>query len=351
MKARTFYNVVLCLVAALALASCVGPMGDQGAQGPEGPEGPQGPAGNNGQNGAENCLDCHGQNQLITAKIFQWENSTHYLGGHYERNTATCAGCHTSQGFLDRVETGKFVASMTIDDPLPQNCYTCHEIHQTYTTDDWALTSGDPTKIFLTDEVFDIGPANQCLACHQARLPSPGIPAPGAGEVINITNKRYGPHHGAQGMAYTGAGGFEIGEGYENSAHTTVIADACITCHMATVTGGREAGGHTFRVTSEEGELNTNGCVMCHTDTDELETLVADTQTEIQGLLTELGTKLNEMGILDDDLNYAIVPQDMDSDVVGILWNYKYVLEDQSLGVHNYKYVKTLLVNSIAALN
>jgi hypothetical protein len=340
MKNRLFLYVSFCLFAAFGIMSCV--------EGPEGPEGPQGPAGANGINGAENCIDCHGSSQLITAKLFQWENSIHATGGHYERNDASCAKCHTSQGFLEYNETGTVAGA--VDNPLPQNCYTCHQIHNTYTGDDWALTSGEPVTLDVGGATVDLGKGNQCINCHQARVPSPALPTPGDTEIINLTNKRYGPHHGAQGMAYTGNGAFEIGEGYSNSAHTALVPDACITCHMATVEGGRETGGHTFRVISEDGEVNMNGCAVCHTDGDELEGLIVSVQDEIQGLLDELGTKLNELGLLDDALEYAVTPQDMTATQVGIIWNYQYVKEDKSLGVHNYQYIKTLLENSIAAL-
>jgi hypothetical protein len=63
-----------------------------------------------------------------------------------------------------------------------------------------------------------------------------------------------------------------------------------------------------------------------------------------------LGTRFNELGILQDNLEYANVPSEMTSTQVGALWNYQYVREDKSLGVHNYQYIKTLLENSIAAL-
>lgn len=327
----------------ISLSSCEGP------EGPVGPVGPTGATGAAGQNSAETCTDCHGSSQLITAKLHQWENSVHATGGNYERNYASCAGCHTSQGFLEVLETGEYTAAAAIDDPLPQNCYACHKIHETYTEADWELTNRDPVTFWVGGETVDLGKSNLCLKCHQARIPDPAIPPVGEDEVYTITNKRYGPHHGSQGVVFTGSTAYEIGEGYENSLHSSIIADACVTCHMATVKGGDEAGGHTFRVTSEEGELNTNGCVACHEDNNQLLALVESTQTEISGLLTELEEDLIELGIIGED-HYAIVPQEMSSLRVGILWNYKYVLEDRSLGVHNYKYVKTLLENSIAAL-
>jgi formate-dependent nitrite reductase cytochrome c552 subunit len=239
----------------------------------------------------------------------------------------------------------------TIADPLPQNCYTCHNIHQTYTEADWALTSQDPVTLWVSGATVDIGKGNQCINCHQARVPSPALPVPGEAGTINLTNKRYGPHHGAQGMAYTGKGGYEIGDGYSNSLHTSLVTNSCATCHMAAVDGGRETGGHTFRVISEGGDINTAGCAQCHSDAGALRTRVDDTQTEIAGLLNQLGTRLNELGLLDDDLEYAVTPQDFTSMQLGIIWNYQYVKEDKSLGVHNYKYIKTLLENSIAALN
>jgi formate-dependent nitrite reductase cytochrome c552 subunit len=333
----------------------IGPQGPAGVQGPQGPQGPGGANGQNGQNGAESCLECHGNNQLITAKIFQWENSIHALGGHYERNAASCAGCHTSQGFLDRIATGEMNASADVADPLPQNCYTCHNIHQSYTDADWSLTSQDPVTLWVTGETVDIGKGNQCINCHQARVPSPAIPAPGTAGTFTVTSSRFGPHHGAQGMAFTGKGGFEVGTGYTNSAHTAVITNSCITCHMADVAGGRDAGGHTFRVVSEDGELNTNGCVTCHSNTDALETLVEDTQAEIAQLLNDLGTKLIEKGFLRDNFESvnasSSAPLELTAEELGALWNYQYVREDQSFGIHNYKYIKTLLENSIAALN
>jgi hypothetical protein len=303
-----------------------------------------------GQNGAENCMDCHGNSQLITAKVFQWERSVHATGGHYERNTASCAGCHTSQGFLDRLATGGTTASMDIENPLPQNCYTCHMIHTTYTEEDWAFTQTQPVTFWVGGETVDLGKGNLCISCHQARVPDPALPPVGENATYMVTNKRYGPHHGAQGVLFTGSSAYKVGTGYENSSHTTLVPDACITCHMAKVLGANLAGGHTFRVESEEGELNTNGCALCHTDEDALLDRVDEVQAEIANLLDSLGNKMHDLGLLDADLEYAVVPQEFTSVQLGVLWNYQFVKEDKSGGVHNYKFTKTLLENSITAL-
>ncbi len=356
MRLKIFFSSLLSLALALSLSSCEGDQGPAGPAGPTGPDGPTGPAGQTGE-GVQNCKDCHGSNQLITGKLFQWENSVHLLGGHYERNTATCALCHTSQGFLEVAGTGATATGGTIEEPLPINCYTCHQIHQTYTQDDWALTTTDPVTFWVKGEMADIGAGNLCLNCHQARIPSPALPEPGVDGMATLTSSRFGPHHGSQGVMFTGNAAYEVpgDEPYVNSLHTTLIGNSCVTCHMAPTTGGRDAGGHTFRVESVDGELNVNGCIQCHTDADELETLVADTQAEIEDLMLQLGTRLNELGILQDNLELANAssgsPLNLTNVQLGALWNYQYVREDQSFGVHNGKYARALLKNSLAALN
>jgi hypothetical protein len=344
MKVKLLFVAFISCLIIFGAESCKGDMGDVG---PAGPAGPQGPI---GQDGVENCMDCHNNSQLISEKLFQWGNSVHATGGHSERSDASCAACHTSQGFVDRITSGEMAASMDIPNPLPPNCYTCHKIHQTYTEADWDLLESDPVTFWVGGETVDLGKGNLCINCHQARVPSPALPPVGENAVYTLTNKRYGPHHGGQGVVFTGSGAYEIGDGYQNSTHTALVENACITCHMATVMGANDAGGHTFRVTSEEGDLNTAGCVQCHMDTDELETMFAATQADISNLLDSLGNRMKDLGLLDDNLEYAVVPQDFTSLQLGVLWNYQYIKEDKSLGVHNYKYSKKLLENSIEAL-
>jgi mono/diheme cytochrome c family protein len=353
MKIKLSILSLLCLALAFGMVSCEGDTGPAGSVGQVGPQGPAGPEGPEGA-GFQDCAACH-QSQNIAAKVFQWEHSTHATGGNFERNQASCAACHTSQGFLDRIATGAMSASMDVEDPLPQNCYTCHQIHSTFTEDDWAFTASDPVTFWASGETVDVGKSNLCINCHQARVESPALPDPTSSEMFTVTNKRYGPHHGAQGMMFTGSGAYRVGTGYTNSAHTNLIDNACVTCHMASAQGV-ESGGHTFNVSNEDGDINTASCVQCHTDAGELETLIEDTQTDIAALLDELQTALIDKGILNpNDLPYANAsggnPLQLTANELGALYNFQYVREDQSLGIHNYKFAKKLLENSIAAIN
>ncbi len=358
MRVKTFFASLLSLALALSFVACEGDQGPIGPAGPTGPQGPQGPAGEAGGDLAQNCIECHNNNQVIASKLYQWENSVHGTGGTNARgNRESCAVCHASQGFIEVAGTGGQATAAPIEEPLPVNCYTCHLIHENYDEGDWALRTDDPVTFWVGEETADLGNSNLCINCHQARVPSnPGLPTPGEGDddVVNLTNFRYGPHHGSQGVMFTGSSAYEIPgpAEYSNSVHTNLLNNnACVTCHMADLVPAREAGGHTFRVVSEGGELNVNGCTQCHDDDAAFEKLVEDTQSEIAGLLNQLGTRLNELGLLDDDLEYAVTPQEFTNQELGILWNYQYVREDQSFGVHNYRYAKALLENSLAALN
>jgi hypothetical protein len=307
-----------------------------------------------GELGTQHCMECHGSSQLITAKMYQYDHSVHATGGNSTHNATNCAICHTSQGFLERVATGAVVTSAPIADPLPPNCYTCHQIHRTYTDADWGFTQTQPVTLWVGGQTLDFGKANLCISCHQSRTYTPALPDPNTGGTVNITNARYGTHHGPQGVMLPGLNGYQVPGPlpYENSAHTALLANnvqnACIVCHMG-VAQGAESGGHTFRVISEAGVINTAACVACHPVANDLTALVADRQGQIEARLAELKALLVSKGLLNDATDLAI-PGSFKNHEAGALFNYRFVEEDKSLGVHNFKYANALLVNSIAAL-
>lgn len=341
-KSNRFYIIVTLLAAAVfTFVSCT----KEGAQGPPGKDGEDGI---NGTDGTASCIQCHDNSQIWEAKILQWSASVHATGGNFERNSAECGACHTSQGFLQRMANGTHEADGTVDNPNPPNCYTCHNIHSTYTPADYSFTYADPLKLWINDAPIDIGKGNLCANCHQPRIPDP-LPVPG-GDDVTITSPYWGVHHGPQAGMLTGNGGYEVGSGYGNSAHTTVVTDGCVTCHMADAYGA-QAGGHTWNMTYNyhgHERLNTAGCMTCHTDADVLATMVEATQTDINNKLATLASILIQQGVLDS--SNRVIPGTMTADQAGAVMNYNMVREDGSEGVHNHKYAGTLLQNSIESL-
>lgn len=311
-------------------------------------EGPAGPAGTNGTNGTSGCIECHDNSQLIVERSLQWEASGHAMNGNFERNDVDCAPCHTSQGYLEILETGAQVTAAAISNPMPPNCYSCHKIHETNTVADWDLTATAPVKFWLNDVMSDQGTANTCLTCHQARIPDP-LPVMGGTGTVTITSGYWGPHYGVQGLVFEGTGGYEVGTGYTNSKHSALLKNSCVDCHMAEPYGV-QAGGHQMGMTYAyhgSDAVWTAGCVSCHADANALHTKIDNTVDEITVLYDSLGTILMNKGHL--DATGHVVPGDYTHEEAGLMYNFRFVYGDHSMGIHNYDYVKTLLMNSIAA--
>ncbi len=341
-KGNLRWYVALALVAMLSLtvvvAGCAGSAGPAGKAGPAGPAGPPGPA------AAGECSDCHNDTTLVKARQVQWANSVHATGGNFERSTASCAICHTSEGFTERIAAGSVEIAADIENPSPVNCRTCHNIHDTNTEADWALATSAPVKLELTGDTFDGGKGNLCTSCHQPRWANP-VPEVGGGDV-EITTTRYYPHYGTQSSMLLGVGGY--GESTGASIHYTAVKDTCTTCHMAKPYGA-QAGGHTMKMGYEYHDAlrpNLAGCVSCHAEIEDFDR--NGLQTEVQALVDELKDLLVAKGIMDK--NEYSVPGTYSSAQVGAYWNYKVVKYDASLGVHNPAYAKALLKTGIDTL-
>jgi hypothetical protein len=207
-------------------------------------------------------------------------------------------------------------------------------------------------------------------------------------------------HYGAVGAVYAGMGGIEYtgSRTYENSPHTTLAS--CQDCHMAPLTG--VAGGHTFNVRNAiETPLgsgttwNFNGCNVagCHIDSplnansDKFKLTRADIKTLLDGLAAKInaaggGTDILHKDATSSNLWAGITTNNYDGylDIydassnpsgywrnpygsgtvnagkpkfpsltmlqTGAMINFQFCLREYSLGIHNYKYVKALLVNT-----
>ncbi len=298
---------------------------------------------NNVLPGAETCMECHGDNDLaLVAAQAQWERSK-----HAEASTSTinanvgdgaCERCHTAEGFLAFISGEPFDSSHYSS----IGCFTCHAPHSTGTL---ALRVTDPVTL-SNGVVFNRGDANLCVTCHHGRR---NVNTYVADSVKLSTH--YGPHYSVQGDMLLGTGAYEYdGFEYENSAHQHVVADACTDCHMSPSVGV-VMGGHSFAMRGLfEGEESENlvGCNVqtCHNG--EVESLDYDNaQTEVEELLDSLGAELYAAGIVDSThtpIGNLIIKS---RDTTGALFNFKFVEEDRSLGIHNTDYAIGLLRSSL----
>jgi len=265
------------------------------------------------------------------------EESVHGTGEAFIRGESTrCAGCHGSEGAEARIEAGlpPHDASVEgVENVSPYSCRTCHDIHQTYTRADFSLT-GDASavKMEYTAGTYDGGLGNLCSNCHQIRNPQPEVTA---GEIETGTT-RFGTHHGAEAQMLLGEGA--LGLTGNASIHYQAVDNTCVGCHMG------EGRNHTF-------EPDLANCQACHADLDTFDR--NGVQTETAELLAEIRPLLVSAGILDNDRDPegnrsfdAVFPEE----VANAMWNYMFVLEDQSMGVHNPAYTKAMLEYALEVL-
>ena len=310
-------------------------------------EGPAGPAGSDGTPGVAGnavCMECHNLDKKAEVND-QYMESQHGEGEFvgYAGGRNSCAKCHSDQGFKETQYTGQDTTIANISLPQPVQCETCHDFHETLDFSmgaDYALRTNDPVDLLMYRAAdpdapavtLDLDPSsNLCANCHQPRRVGPVDDGTG---MFTVTSTHYGPHHGPQSLTLGGFGAYELGTGYPapGTGGMHVEKAGCTTCHM-------HDGNHSMNVTLEG--CNTSKCHNGSITTFENN----NRQMQVAALLTTLETKLTDAGlILDGHPNPGTYPVDE----VGALYNYEWVLDDRSMGVHNFQYIETLLNNSIA---
>ena len=329
---------------------------------------------------AAECVACHSNShrEPIYAAYLESFHSKGLTEGavNYAGARSSCARCHSSEGFRDFMDngfvnpTGYYGLSEpelvindndTPDDPSddypevdeygvpiysnnpvpvvnPITCVTCHDTHISFDFEndgnDYALRGLAPVALITDGTIIDYGNhSNNCINCHQPRRTGPTDDGTGN---FRITSSHWGPHHGPQATLLEGIQGVLIAgsEGYPGSgtaAHRT--GSSCVNCHMGD-TESEDPAGHAF-IPSD------NNCIECHTDgaPSEVAGLEAD-MTTLAGLLETAGAVHDGHPVAG---TYPI-------EVAEAAWNYLFILEDASKGIHNPVYAKALIKNAIEAL-
>lgn len=353
-----------------------------------GPAGAAGVAGADGADGldtsAASCISCH-SNEHRDPIYAAYDLSFHSKGKtegavNYAGPRAACAQCHSNEGYVDFItkgstnptgyyglsepeiilddngtpddpsddfpELGEFGEILYSNNPVPVvspiSCTTCHDTHKSFDFErdgnDFALRALDPVTLITDNTVIDYGGgSNACIGCHQPRREFSGDPD-GDG-MFFISSSHWGPHHGPQATLLEGIQGAEIAGSvpYPAVASSTHRQGAsCVSCHMGATDDGSN-GLHTW-IPSD------NACTACHTTV----------PTEVTGLAADmdhLGELLEAAGALHfEDGAWHPVKGNVPINVGEAAWNFLFIYEDMSNGIHNPAYAKALISNSIEAI-
>ncbi|MFA3783023.1 T9SS type A sorting domain-containing protein [Melioribacteraceae bacterium 4301-Me] len=305
------------------------------------------------------CAYCHDDgNHHVYPE--QWALSKHATGETFESEggNAACAQCHNGLGFV-QYSRGETINPYETD---PITCAVCHNPHDA--TNQHQLRKVDVTLADGT-VINDGGLGKLCMNCHKSR------------RVANssYTTKpaaHYGPHHGPQADVLAGKNVVVFnGATLQSSRHLTATvpggdANACVNCHMAPgapdSTGhSMISGGHTFSMTTPDGQDNMNACAQCHGNTfgpsfEDVNFYYGGTadldgngvaeglQNEVKGLVAKIRALLPTPNSSDDpDASWT-------TSQLQAFYNVKVVEEDKSWGIHNPKFIVSMLINTYVAL-
>ena len=364
MKKRNILRYIAVAAFACGFAfiiSCEGPMGPAGKTGATGPTGPQGPAGTNGTDGTPGvagnmvCVACHNLAEKVRVTQ-EYDSSQHALGTLYlaEGGQKSCGKCHSNEGFILTQHTGRdTIATGEVKTPTTIQCNTCHDFHMTLDQvnegPDYAVRTKDPVDLLMyraatpsSVVTIDLGDeSNLCANCHQPRTVAPSLSL----TVTDLINNSRGAHHGTQSTTLKGIGAYEFaGAGtipYPTTPSTHGREMSCVKCHF----GLDSAKNHSLK--PQLATCNTTGCHI----TNPLVSVDENTrQLTVAASLGELAGKLIAKGLLKTD-SATYVSGKFPAPYVGALYNYLWIKDDKSMGVHNFPYVEALIANSKKALD
>jgi hypothetical protein len=346
--------------------------------------------------GAGVCSQCH---DSLTAEYqsAEWNNSLHASSAR--ETSPACVRCHTGPGFIGWATAGGMSAqnlyptnvisanafSTNILTTAPNTnyeaitCQACHNPHDA--SNPHELRMGYNVTFSDGTVVTNAGSGGFCMECHNCRNGS--VTNMLAKYPLNQTNwaggVAFGTHDSPQGDMLEGVNAVTYGKVIPSAPHANVVSNTCAGCHMQPIAttdpAFAKAGGHTFKMSY----TNSLGakipvayvCNQCHGAITNFDFPVADyngdgviegVQTEVQHLLDKLSTLLppgtyqaNVANYVADGLVksasvFRTVPTNWPTKFLNAVYNFEFVANDASLGIHNAPFAVGLLKASIGDL-
>jgi hypothetical protein len=327
---------------------------------------------------AGDCSQCHDDlnNHYYSA---EWNNSLHANMTRIPSGSASriaCVRCHTAPGFINYItnlgSTNSYSTNYAFE---AVTCQACHDPHDA--SNPHQLRTGLTVALSNGTVITNAGAGGFCLNCHTSRngsVTNSLVNYP-AGLATWNGGSSFGPHDSPQGDMLEGQNGFTYGQLLPSSPHANVVSNTCVGCHMQTIASTDPAftlaGGHTTKM-SYTNSLGVNVnvtyvCAQCHGSITNFNFPVADYigagviqggQTQVQSLLNTLSTLLPPSGYQANAANYIpdgkvkspSTQTNWPAQYLEAAYNWQFVANDGSLGVHNMAYTVSLLKASIANL-
>jgi hypothetical protein len=305
------------------------------------------------------CAQCHAGAEEETSIARQWESSKHAepvyetafnqapTNANYKTNNlGNCVRCHDGRGFINFTQ-GEGTATENLTGSEPFSCTMCHDPHSTANEHQLRKVTADTLGNGVPITLGGLG--QLCMNCHKSRH---------NGEAAAKTySPRFGPHHSIQTDMFLGTNAVEYGTPTSSSGHKYALQDACVECHMYATPeygtpGSDKIGGHSWAMEAD-GVENVAACQSCHGPINSFDDIkaaydydrngkVEGIQTEVRGMLARLG-KILPNQVADSG---KVLPS-FTQNQLKAAYNYFFVTNDGSYGVHNAKYAIGILQKSM----
>ncbi len=300
---------------------------------------------------AGNCGYCH-DSMTHHVKNFEWGQTAHAIGNDAFRGTGSCSPCHSGKGFIDANDPAKDAYGSNIVTRGTGNegitCAACHDPHSKG-MGTGQLRSFTSVTFANSNVVAKGGAGLLCMKCHHDRYDA---------NVRILTSAA--PHHGVQGDMLFGQNAMQYGMSMPSSRHWDVVEDTCVTCHMQTTPANmstnalNRVGGHTFMI-GWEGATNevalTEACVRCHGEIEDFNFGGEDYDQDgvVEGVQKEISDMMYQLAMMLPPSNGVTVSVSSSAplNLRKASYNWWFVHDDGSFGVHNPKYTAALLRASI----
>lgn len=294
--------------------------------------------------GNATCFVCHRQ---IAEEYSEQAHGQNFRNAHGRDLVAgSCAPCHT----VGYNEPTGYNAGGTLNPALEGiQCEECHGPASGH--------NGNPANINKVPSAQET-----CWDCHVRSYKQLRTPVP---PVMDTTMQNTAPGSVSvshpQALMIAGVYGYQYpGSTYQNSSHTQ-ISNTCVTCHLYPT---RNPAGHN----QESLEPDQAACMACHRSASELDAAEHNTQNEIRTMLIQLGgedpanpgepdasARGGLLAAYATAHNISLTTNNNPTDPAvqaykRARWNYKFVLADASMGIHNHAYARQLLADAIASL-
>ncbi|MAT56448.1 MAG: hypothetical protein CMF23_00590 [Ignavibacteriae bacterium] len=319
------------------------------------------------------CAKCHDDNHYHR-RPKMWASSAH---AHADQLSAAgrpnCQPCHSGTGFIAEYDETPGIEYSTTN-PGNISCAVCHDPHASHDNHDPMITGAQEGQVYHLRTIADVelndgtivtvgGTGKLCMNCHKSRR--------NAEEYVQNYSSHFGPHYNNQTDMVLGTNAITFGRYIPSSTHRDALENFCVSCHMAPTADSNspaydKIGDHSFNMSYDNGTPddesddidNVDFCQTCHgasitsfdsfmarKDYDEDGT-IESAREELHGLLDEVGKLLPPYGDPAVTVTNAYSKLELKA-----AYNYLFVEEDQSMGMHNFQYAVGLLKVTLEALN